>query len=283
MPMGPFLEAFRDVLDERPLVQRELRRGLRWTGTDWWAGLAGQAAADRRRRAGVAGRRRRADLLEVERAGSSVAGRGSTSRASVCGALSGRRAASRCQEALAGQASSAATARLPDIVGARTSFERAAAALALDPALLEEHRAAAGRSSVRSWMPGLGGVPAMAVDVVPAPAWPGVLIVHTGGLGSDVAMAGAAPRRRLAERPPGPSGRVWRSPRAPLDGATGLEDRRRRTGGSSDRRPTPLGPRGGGRIWPPSAIGGPGRGAGSRTGRRRNETGAPMGRLHHDE
>ena len=208
MPMGPFLEAFRDVLDERPtLVQRELRRGLRWTGDRLVGGLrwarrqligggAQESAAD------AAGR----TLLEVERAelerrwaGFYEPGQRRMRELARSGGLPAG-----VREALAGQASSAPTAPPAGLSGARASFERAAAALALDPALLEEHRAAC-REIIREELDRQGSEAflQLAVDVVhllPL-GLAGVLIVHTGGLGSDVAMAGGgAAAAALAER-----------------------------------------------------------------------------------
>ena len=205
MPMGPFLEAFRDVLDERPsLVQRELRRGLRWTGDRLVGGLrwarrqltgggATESAAE------AAGR----TLLEVERAelerrwaGFYEPGQRRMRELSRGGELPAR-----AKVALAGQ-TSAGQPSGPS--GARASFERAAAALALDPALLEEHRAAC-REIIREELDRQGSEAflQLAVDVMhllPLGV-AGVLIVHTGGLGSDVAMAGGgAAAAALAER-----------------------------------------------------------------------------------
>jgi len=208
MPMGPFLEAFRDVLDERPtLVQRELRRGLRWTGDR----LAGGLRWARRQLSGGVATEPAGDavgrtLLEVERAelerrwaGFYEPGQRRMRELSRGGELP-----TRATEALAGETSPAAEGDPAGPSGARASFERAAAALALDPALLEEHRAAC-REIIREELDRQGSEAflQLAVDVVhllPLGV-AGVLIVHTGGLGSDVAMAGGgAAAAALAER-----------------------------------------------------------------------------------
>lgn len=208
MPMGPFLEAFRDVLDERPsLVQRELRRGLRWTGDRLAGGLrwarrqltgggAGESAAD------AAGR----TLLEVERAelerrwaGFYEPGQRRMQELSRSGELPAP-----ALEALAAETASAPGVGQGGRTRARASFDRAAAALALDPALLEEHRVAC-REIIREELDRQGSEAflQLAVDVMhllPLGV-AGVLIVHTGGLGSDVAMAGGgAAAAALAER-----------------------------------------------------------------------------------
>lgn len=206
MPMGPFLQAFREVLDERPTqVQRDLRRGLRWTGDQlagglrwarrWLSGGApepgGEGALER-------------TLLEVERAelerrwaGFYEPAQRTLQGLARSGALPGRAAAALAMETVG-----------VDLPGpgptARGAFDRAAAALALDPELLDEHRSAC-REIIREELDRQGSEAflQLAVDVVhllPL-GLAGVLIVHTGGLGTDVAMAGGgAAAAALAER-----------------------------------------------------------------------------------
>ncbi len=214
MPMGPFLEAFRDVLDERPtLVQRELRRGLRWTGDQLAGGLrwarrqltgGGQVGAAGDPEGGSVER----TLLEVERAELERrwAGFFEPAQRRLRELARGGELPPRAVEALDAEIGAGAGrhsgggAPSP----ARASFERAAAALALDPALLEEHRAAC-REIIREELDRQGSEAflQLAVDVVhllPL-GLAGALIVHTGGLGTDVAMAGGgAAAAALAER-----------------------------------------------------------------------------------
>lgn len=210
MPMGPFLEAFRDVLDERPtFVQRELRRGLRWTGDQ----LVGGLRWARRQLTGGSSEETPADtvertLLEVERAELERrwAGFYEPAQRRLRELARGGGLPPRAVEALeaelgAGPGRSLGSAALSP---ARASFDRAAAALALDPSLLEEHRAAC-REIIREELDRQGSEAflQLAVDVVhllPL-GLAGVLIVHTGGLGTDVAMAGGgAAAAALAER-----------------------------------------------------------------------------------
>ena len=210
MPMGPFLEAFRDVLDERPtLVQRELRRGLRWTGDQ----LAGGLRWARRQLTGGAQGPSADDiaertLLEVERvelerrwAGFFEPAQRRLRELARDGGLPPRAVEALEVElgAAPGRGSGAGA-----VSPARASFDRAAAALALDPGLLEEHRAAC-REIIREELDRQGSEAflQLAVDVVhllPLGV-AGALIVHTGGLGSDVAVAGGgAAAAALAER-----------------------------------------------------------------------------------
>ena len=197
MPMGPFLEAFRDVLDERPTaLQRELRRGLRWTGDQ----LVGGLRWARRQLGGSAGGGAEVEaegrtLLDVERAELE------------------RRWAGFYEPARRTARELARGDLLPPAVGsllaeegssARSSFDRAADALALDPSLLEEHRAAC-QDIIREELDRQGSEAFLQLAVDALHLLPlglaGVLIVHTGGLGSDVAMAGGgAAAAAMAER-----------------------------------------------------------------------------------
>ena len=201
MPMGPFLEAFRDVLDERPsAVQRELRRGLRWTGDRL---LGGVSWARRQLLGGGAAAAKDGDsegrtLLDVERAELERRWAGYHEPAQrVLRDLIG-------DPELPREAVEALGARVREGGSPRVSFERAASALALDPGILEEHRAAC-RDIIREELDRQGSEAflQLAVDVVhllPL-GLAGVLIVHTGGLGTDVAVAGGgAAAAALAER-----------------------------------------------------------------------------------
>lgn len=200
MPMGPFLEAFREVLDERPtLVQRELRRGLKWTGRTMaqgarWAGslLRGGSAASGEENPVAA------TLLDLER-------RELEARwaAYFEPALRDLRDAVRSGQltprvrAVVGDL----TGRAPNVFG---SLGHALKAVALDPELMAEYRVAcrelitqeldSGRSEWALQI-AVDGLHLLPIGVA------GAVIVHTGGLGADVAVAGGgAVSAALAER-----------------------------------------------------------------------------------
>ncbi|MEC8510697.1 MAG: dynamin family protein [Planctomycetota bacterium] len=201
MPMGPFLEAFRDVLDERPtLIQRELRRGLRWTGdrivegARSLRGLVGDGEGRSRAGEGVAD----GTLLDAERS--------QLERRWIDGcepALRDLRAKLR-GGAFAPSVASTLEARLlgsPDLDGA---LERAAELLSVDPELLGEYRTAcreligaeldAGRSEWALQL-AVDGLHLLPLGVA------GAVIVQTGGLGADLAVAGGgALSAALAQR-----------------------------------------------------------------------------------
>ena len=148
--MGPFLEAFRDVLDERPsAVQRELRRGLRWTGDRL---LGGVSWARRQLLGGGAAAAKDGDsegrtLLDVERAELERRWAGYHEPAQrVLRDLVG-------DPELPREAVEALWARVREGGSPRISFERSASALAL---LLSSAAAASACSLVTSWAPSLG-------------------------------------------------------------------------------------------------------------------------------
>lgn len=192
MPMGPFLEAFREVLDERPVaLQRELRRGVRWTsrtiqsGARWARGqLFGEGAA------GSTEVPPSSTLLEAERTQLERQWPSFFERASL-----ELRQAARAGDLPEGLRR-AVEVRLAG-EGARTPDEALAAAterLALDPALLAEYREACRKmiateldgNQSTEWLLQIG---VDALHLLPL-GLAGVLIVQTGGLGADVAVAG---------------------------------------------------------------------------------------------
>lgn len=201
MPMGPFLEAFREVLDERPtLLQRELRRGLRWTGDKLLqgaravGGLVGVGAAG----APAGWRGVDGTLLDAERAQLAC-------QWVDCAepALRELRATLR-----AGSFPPALALTLePLILGApdvHGGLARASERLSLDPELLREYRAGcreligaeldAGRSEWALQL-AVDGLHLLPIGVA------GAVIVQTGGLGADLAVAGGgAVSAALAER-----------------------------------------------------------------------------------
>ena len=200
MPMGPFLEAFREVLDERPsAVQREFRRGLKWTGTQLFGGARWVAS----KLAGSGATKDDLDLptrtlLDAERAELDRRWTGfyepalvDLRRASRGGAVP-----ERAQNILASATEAEASARV--------ALARAGDALALDPALLDEHRAACREIIAREldergneWFLQLA---VDAMHLLPL-GLAGAVIVQTGGMGADVAVAGgAAAAAAVAER-----------------------------------------------------------------------------------
>lgn len=200
MPMGPFLEAFREVLDERPtLVQRELRKGLKWTsgkilgGARWAAAkVKGVPEVD----SSVEGQH--STLLDAERLELTARWTGFFEPA-----ITGLRAAQR-----SGRFSESVSA-LIDLRARKTAnpaeaLGRASDLLGLDPALMEEYRAAC-RTLITEELDRGSSEWALQLAVDAMHLLPvgvaGALIVHTGGLGADVAVAGGgALSAALAER-----------------------------------------------------------------------------------
>ncbi len=200
MPMGPFLEAFREVLDERPtMLQRELRKGLKWTsrtlaqGAKWASSLLRGSPA-----AGDAAEAGNQTLLDVERRELEArwAGFFEPALRDLREALRGGQYAPRVEAIV-----SDLTDRAPNVFG---SLGHATDALALDPALMIEYREAcrelitkeldAGRSEWALQL-AVDGLHLLPIGVA------GAVIVHTGGLGADVAVAGGgAFSAALAER-----------------------------------------------------------------------------------
>jgi 50S ribosome-binding GTPase len=190
MPMGPFLEAFRAVLDRRPnLIQRGFRSALR-KGGSLVSGLARRVRGRSEDPEPAADRR----LVELERAALEPAW-------------------PPFFEALAAELPGAADGTLDSaeeleqelIPAALTPAGlRAQAALAADPEVLREFQVAC-EQLIEEELEGRGNewILQLAVDLmhlVPAVA-AGVVIVHTGGLGADVAVGGAgALTSMLAER-----------------------------------------------------------------------------------
>ena len=200
MPMGPFLEAFREVLDERPtLVQRELRRGLKWTsaqlvsGARWAASKikgSAQAPADE----GVL----HDTLLDAERA--ELEKRWSVFFERAITELRGAQRAGRFPPAV----SELIDARARKTADPSVALERANEALGLDQALMAEYRVAC-RELIAKELDAGGGewflqLAVDAMHLLPV-GIAGALIVQTGGIGADAAMAGGgAISAALAER-----------------------------------------------------------------------------------
>ncbi|MEM6567753.1 MAG: dynamin family protein [Planctomycetota bacterium] len=199
MPMGPFLEAFREVLDERPTaVQRELRKGLKWTGAQLFGGarwvaskLSGGQAADADDSASRT-------LLDAERTELDRRWTGFYEPALV----------EIRREARDGALPDRATEVLGGVIGAdasaRAALARASNALALDPALLDEHRAAC-RDIISRELDERGSEWFLQLAVDAMHLLPlgvaGAVIVQTGGVGADFAVAGGgAAAAALAER-----------------------------------------------------------------------------------
>lgn len=197
MPMGPFLEAFRAVLDRRPsLLQRGLRGAVRRVRVGAERLLARLPA--RRGDGSVAPR---GELVEVERR--AVEDAWAPFFEALAADLDPARATTRDGAAPdADLARDLAAELAPD--ASRAARARAVSALSADPevlrafreaceALIEEELAARGNE----WFFQLA---VDAVHVLPAVA-AGVVILKTGGLGADVAVGGAgALTTLLAER-----------------------------------------------------------------------------------
>ncbi|MEE2939751.1 MAG: hypothetical protein VX460_05150, partial [Planctomycetota bacterium] len=201
MPMDPFLEAFRTVLDERPsLLQRELRKGLRWTGDKIVQGV--RSVRDLVGAGGARGHPGALDpegtLLDAERH-----------------RLEERWAES-CEPALTELRGELREGAFPPSVAVeleqlllsrrdlRACLARAAGRLSLEPELLQEYGAAcreliraeldAGRSEWALQL-AVDGLHLLPIGVA------GAVIVQTGGIGADLAVAGGgAVSAALAER-----------------------------------------------------------------------------------
>ncbi len=201
MPMGPFLEAFREVLDERPTaIQRELRRGLRWTGNKIVQGarsvrgLVGAGGAGDAPVPVDAGR----TLLDAERRQLQV--RWVESFEPALSELRGKLRQG-------GFVPSVALGLKPLLLGPpdlHSGLARAAERLSLEPELMREYRSAcreligaeldAGRSEWALQL-AVDGLHLLPLGVA------GAVIVQTGGLGADLAVAGGgAVSAALAER-----------------------------------------------------------------------------------
>lgn len=193
MPMGPFLEAFRAVLDRRPNL---LQRGLRGTLRKGRALVVGTVNRVRGARASTPPADPDAKLVDHEREALAPAW---PPFFELLATELPERAAGAGDVALAALvAADLAPAQLGP------AGERAALALAADPQvlvafreaceqLIEEELAARGNE----WMLQLA---VDAVHLVPAVA-AGIVIVNTGGLGADVAVGSAgAVTSMLAER-----------------------------------------------------------------------------------
>ncbi|MEL6712613.1 MAG: hypothetical protein AAFP86_02500 [Planctomycetota bacterium] len=191
MPMGPFLHAFREVLDERPTaVQRELRRGARWTSRTIGGGARWIGERVLGRSTSGPPPTVEATLLDVERQelrkrwGDAFEGAVSSLRALTRGA------------ALPEAVGTALDARFvgPDAVTAHAALRSAEDGVQVSPELLEEYRSACRRlieaeldaSDSGEWLLQLG---VDALHLLPIGVAAGV-IVHTGGLGADLAVAG---------------------------------------------------------------------------------------------
>jgi len=192
MPMGPFLAAFRDVLDERPTrLQRELRRGVKWTSRGLERGARWAARTLRGRPAP------RADEGALERTlmdaeGAALARHWGDAFERCVTEL---RAALEA-DGLPPDAADPLRARLrgPDAAPASAALAEARGALDVRDDLMEEYEAACrrliadelDRDPSGEWLMQLG---VDALHLLPLGV-AGAVIVHTGGLGADVAVAG---------------------------------------------------------------------------------------------
>lgn len=182
MPMGPFLEAFRAVLDRRP--------GLFPTGYRAWLGRARGALADGVSKLPWSGRRKDSSesepgaeapepaLLEAER----------EALAKLWSPFYEGLAASYRESASGQEPPDLAAGRL--VAAGRLAAER----LAEDPAVLEEFRVACEQRIEEEFdargEPFLLQAGVDAMHLFPA-AVAGLVILKTGGLGADVAVGGA--------------------------------------------------------------------------------------------
>lgn len=201
MPMGPFLEAFREVLDERPtLLQRELRKGLRWTGAKLAKGARALRSLVGVDGGPVAGGSADVEstLLDAERA--QLDARWAEHSEPALRALR-QRVREGAFPPMTAQAIEPLVLGPPNVHGARA---RAEERLALDPEVLREYRVAcreliaaeldAGRSEWALQL-AVDGLHLLPLGVA------GAVIVQTGGLGADLAVAGGgAVSAALAER-----------------------------------------------------------------------------------
>ena len=202
MPMGPFLLAFRDVLDERPTaVQRELRRGIKWTsrtieGSARWVGrqVLGR---------GTPAKVKSPDetLLDAEKR--ELRARFGDSFESTVAALRELHRGGRLPNSVALVLGSRFTG--PGAVTASDALAGSIDAIEVRPELFEEYHAAC-RTLIASELD--GGVQSewllqIGVDVLhllPLGV-AGAVIVQTGGLGADLAvLGGGALSAAAAER-----------------------------------------------------------------------------------
>ncbi|QDV07503.1 hypothetical protein Poly30_30290 [Planctomycetes bacterium Poly30] len=192
MPMGPFLEAFREVLDERPTaIQRELRRGLKWTGNQ----VAGTAKwiSDKVR----------GQTPSTSPGAEAEAAKAATLHAVECAELSSRWSAfvepllvelreMRRAEDTPQEVRDALQA-LTSPRAASEALERAKSTLGLDPDLMREYRVACREIIAKELDEGSSEwALQLAVDalhLLPLGV-AGAVIVHTGGMGADLAVAG---------------------------------------------------------------------------------------------
>ena len=202
MPMGPFLEAFRTVLDRRPsTVQRRVRGALR-RGRMALQGLVsrvrGKRAPKQGEGGGDAGERR---MVDAER--SALEPLWAPFFETLAEGLDPARATTRDGARPAGALGLELDGELaPD--RAAVARERALASLAADPEVLAEFERVC-EELIEAELDSAGGewllqLAVDAVHILPVIA-AGVVIVHTGGLGADVAVGGAgALSTLLAER-----------------------------------------------------------------------------------
>jgi hypothetical protein len=189
MPMGPFLAAFREVLDERPTaVQRELRRGLRWTshqvvGTAKWIGGKVRGGAPKE----VASEDARAVTLFNAEGAELEAGWSAFIEPLQVELRAVRRSSDTPEEVRAALADVTAAGAAP------LSLEAARETLQLDPNLMREYQAAC-REIIAAELDEHGTEWALQLAVDALHLLPlgvaGAVIVHTGGVGVDLAVAG---------------------------------------------------------------------------------------------
>jgi hypothetical protein len=192
MPMGPFLEAFREVLDERPtFIQRELRRGLKWTSSQVFS--TARWISDKVRGGGAEG------VSSAER----EAAKASTLAAAEGAELEGRW--SGFVEPLllelrevrrSGDVPAEVRATLESVTAsgaARAALAAVKETLDLDPDLMPEYRAAC-REIIGKELDEGSSEWALQLAVDALHLLPlgvaGAVIVHTGGVGADLAVAG---------------------------------------------------------------------------------------------
>ena len=189
MPMGPFLEAFREVLDERPTaVQRELRRGLRWTshqvvGTAKW--ISGKVRGDGSKSASV-------DDAKAVTLFSAEGAELETGWSAFIEPLLVELRAMRRSPETPEEIRDALTAVTAPGAAAK-SLDVARESLGLDPELMQEYHAAC-REIIAAELDSQGTEWALQLAVDALHLLPlgvaGAVIVHTGGMGADLAVAG---------------------------------------------------------------------------------------------
>ncbi len=189
MPMGPFLEAFREVLDERPTaVQRELRRGLRWTssqvmGTAKW--ISGKVRGGAPKPAPTEDAKAKtlfsAEGAELESGWSAFIEPLQVELRAM------RRSSDTPDEVRAALTEVTAAGVAPK------SLDVAKETLQLDPELMREYHAAC-REIIAAELDEQGTEWALQLAVDALHLLPigvaGAVIVHTGGMGADIAVAG---------------------------------------------------------------------------------------------